>query len=128
VAGPSPGEIDRVAQFRRALRRFEASGEHIARESGLTPRQYLLLLQIKAAGDAASATAVADSLQLAHSTVTELVTRAVTEGLVRRGPSATDGRVARLSLTQEGERRFAEAFQNLAEERRALREAIGGLL
>jgi DNA-binding MarR family transcriptional regulator len=119
-----------VAEFRVALRRFLHHTERVARECGITPRWYLLLLLIKGAPDLSersTVTELAERLYLAQSTVTELVDRAEQAGLLRREPSAADGRVAHLQLTAEGEERFAQAFQSLASERRALRKAIAGL-
>jgi DNA-binding MarR family transcriptional regulator len=119
-----------VAEFRVALRRFLHHTERVARECGITPRWYLLLLLIKGAPDLSersTVTELAERLYLAQSTVTELVDRAEQAGLLRREPSAADGRVAHLRLTAEGEERFAQAFESLASERRALRDAIAGL-
>lgn len=116
-----------VAEFRSALRRFLRRTEKIARASGLTPQRYLLLLMIKGAPDGserATVTQLAGRLQLAQSTVTELVGRAEEAGLVRREPSGIDGRVAHLRLTEEGERRLGQAFTTLEAERESLREAV----
>jgi DNA-binding MarR family transcriptional regulator len=127
---PTAEEAASVAEFRVALRRFLHQTEHVARECGITPRWYLLLLLIKGAPDLSersTVTELAERLHLAQSSVTELVDRAEQAGLVRREPSTADGRVAYLRLTAEGEERFAQAFQTLASERRALREAIAGL-
>jgi DNA-binding MarR family transcriptional regulator len=120
-------DVVHVAEFRAALRRFLRRTERIARKSGLTPQRYLLLLMIKGATDGSeqsTVTELADRLQLAQSTVTELVRRAEEAGLLRREQSASDGRVAHLRLTAEGERRLARSFTNNATERRKLREAF----
>lgn len=69
-------------------------------------------------------TELADRLQLAQSTVTELVRRAEEAGLIEREQSARDGRVAHLRLTAEGERRLAKTHTDLESERRALRDAF----
>jgi hypothetical protein len=45
-------------------------------------------------------------------------------GLVRRQAAQNDGRVVYVELTDEGNRRFAEAFEALAGERRALRKFV----
>ncbi|MDX6469966.1 MAG: hypothetical protein QOF75_1769, partial [Gaiellaceae bacterium] len=42
-------DVVAVAEFRTALRRFLRRSERIARQSGLTPQRYLLLLMIKGA-------------------------------------------------------------------------------
>ena len=121
-------EYVRVAEFRSAMRRFLRRTERIARASGLTPQRYLLLLMIKGApgGEQRSTvTELSERLQLAQSTVTELVGRAEEAGLVRREPSGVDGRVAHLSLTPEGEQRLSRAFSDLESERGALRDALG---
>src|ERR687885_764860 len=116
-----------VAEFREALRRFLRQSERVARQSGLTPQRHLLLLMIKGAADGSeqsTVTELADRLQLAQSTVTELVRRAEEAGLLEREQSAADGRVAHLRLTPEGESRLARAFTELQTERRELREAF----
>jgi DNA-binding MarR family transcriptional regulator len=116
-----------VAEFRAALRRFLRRSERIARRSGLTPQRHLLLLMIKGAPDGteqSTVTELAERLQLAQSTVTELVRRAEEAGLVEREQSASDGRVAHLRLTPDGELRLARSFTSHANERRDLQEAF----
>jgi len=120
----------RGAEFRSALRRFLRRSERLARSSGLTPQRYLLLLMIKGAPDGSeqsTVTELAERLQLAQSTVTELVRRAEEVGLVQRETSSLDGRVAHLRLTEEGERRLAKSFASLAGERDALRATFAHL-
>ncbi|HVS85684.1 MAG TPA: MarR family transcriptional regulator [Gaiellaceae bacterium] len=116
-----------VADFRAALRQFLRRTERVARTSGLTPQRYLLLLMIKGSqsGDEQSTvTELSERLQLAQSTVTELVRRAEDAGLIERERSTSDARVAHLRLSAEGERRLNNAFTGLASERRALSEAV----
>jgi DNA-binding MarR family transcriptional regulator len=116
-----------VAEFRAALRAFLRQSERIARRSGLTPQRYMLLLMIKGAPDRSEQSTVTDlarRLQLAQSTVTELVSRAEEAGLLTREQSGMDGRVAHLRLTGEGERRLRACLTTLDTERRQLREAV----
>src|SRR5438876_8734231 len=116
-----------VADFRAALRMFLRRTERVARASGLTPQRYLLLLMIKGApegSEQSTVTELAERLQLAQSTVTELVRRAEEVGLVEREQSASDGRVAYLRLTPEGETRLTRAFTSNEQERQELRAAI----
>lgn len=130
AAPPTAAEAARVAEFRGALRRFTRETERVARECRITPAWYLLLLQIKGAPDLterATVSELTDRLQLAQSSVTELVARARQAGLIEREPSPDDARVVVLRLSPEGERRFAKAFRTLAAERRSLRETIAGL-
>ena len=124
---PSSDEVAAVAEFRAALRRFLRTTERNARSAGLTPQRYLLLLMIKGAPDGSersTVTELAERLQLAQSTVTELVSRAEENGLIERERSASDGRIAYLRLSPEGEQRLAESFTSNESERRALREAF----
>lgn len=116
-----------MAEFRAALRRFLRRNERIARKSDLTPQRYLLLLMVKGAADGSersTVTELAERMQLAQSTVTELVSRAEEAGLLEREQSHSDARVAHLRLTEEGERRLALAFTGLATERANLRDAF----
>jgi DNA-binding MarR family transcriptional regulator len=127
---PTAAEAARVAEFRVALRRFQHQTDVVARECGITPAWYLLLLQIKGAPDLSeqtTVTALADRLQLAQSSVTELVSRAEQAGLLERKPSSADARVVHLRLSARGEKIFARAFRSLGSEREALRAAIAHL-
>ena len=104
---PTADEAARVAEFRVALRRFQRQTEVVARDCGITPAWYLLLLQIKGAPDLTeqtTVTALADRLQLAQSSVTELVSRAQHAGLLERTPSSADARVVHLRLSAQGRR------------------------
>ena len=126
-----PEEIARVAEFRAALRAFMRKSERNARQSGLTPQRYLLLLMIKGApngSEQSTVTELSERLQLAQSTVTELVRRAEETGLLKREQSASDGRVAYLQLTEEGDRRLMQAFTTNEEERQELRAAIAHIV
>ena len=127
---PSVTDVIAVAEFRSALRHFLRRSEKVARQSGLTPQRYTLLMMIKGApgGDEQSTvTELAERLQLAQSTVTELVRRAETAGLIEREQSQRDARVAHLRLTSEGERRLMLSFTALEIERAQLREAFASL-
>jgi DNA-binding MarR family transcriptional regulator len=130
VAGYSTHDIVAVAEFRASLRRFLRRTEKVARKSGLTPQRYLLLLMVGGAPDGSgrsTVTELAERMQLAQSTVTELVSRAEEAGLIEREQSQTDARVAHLRLSEEGERRLSDAFTSLASERQSLRETFAHL-
>jgi DNA-binding MarR family transcriptional regulator len=120
-------EYVRAAEFRSELRRFVRGSERAARSSGLTPQRYLLLLMITGAPNGeqcSTVTELADRLQLAQSTVTELVGRAEEAGLVQREQSEEDGRVAYLRLTEEGEQRVDKAFAALESDRNQILDAF----
>jgi DNA-binding MarR family transcriptional regulator len=123
-------DVVAVAEFRTAIRRFARRSERVARQYGLTPQRYLLLLMIKGARDGkeqSTVTELADRMQLAQSTVTELVRRAEEIGLVTREQSRDDARVAHLRLTPDGDRRLMQSFTELATERAQLRDAFAQL-
>ena len=123
----SAAEAVPVAEFRAALRGFMRTSERNARAAGLTPQRYLLLLMIKGApggSEQSTVTELSERLQLAQSTVTELVSRAEEIGLVERERSSDDGRIAHLRLTEEGDRRLAEVFSSNERERHALAQAF----
>jgi DNA-binding MarR family transcriptional regulator len=127
---PRVDDVMAVAQFRAALRQFLRRSERVARQSGLTPQRYLLLTMIKGSprGDEQSTvTELSERLQLAQSTVTELVRRAEEAGLIDREQSQRDARVAYLRLSAEGERRLMLSFTELATERAQLRDAFANL-
>src|SRR5947207_689821 len=127
---PTTRDVMAVADFRAALRQFLRQSERIARQSGLTPQRYILLLMIKGAPNGteqSTVTELAGRLQLAQSTVTELVRRAEEAGLIERAQSQRDARVAHLRLTEEGDRRLMQSFTLLAKERDQVREAFSHL-
>ena len=124
---PTVSDVVSVAEFRAALRVFLRRSERIARQSGLTPQRYLLLLMIKGARDGSeqsTVTELSERLQLAQSTVTELVRRAEEAGLIDREQSTQDGRIAHLRLSPEGESRLMRSFTELATQRQHLAEAF----
>jgi DNA-binding MarR family transcriptional regulator len=130
VAAITTSDYVAVAEFRAGLRQFLRRSERIARQAGLTPQRYLLLLMIKGAVDGSeqsTVTELAGRLQLAQSTVTELVRRAEETGLLEREQSQTDARVVHLRLTPEGSRRLELAYTGLATERSQLRDAFAHL-
>ena len=130
ATGFGVNEVMAVAELRAALRQFLRRSERVARQSGLTPQRYLLLLMIKGApggSEQSTVTQLSERLQLAQSTVTELVRRAEEAGLVGREQSQTDARVAHLRLTAEGERRLMASFTELETERAQLRDAFAQL-
>ena len=123
----SAEEVARVAEFRAALRRFLRTTERNAQAAGLTPQRYLLLLMIKGAPDLSeqsTVTELSERLQLAQSTVTELVSRAEESGLIERERSTADGRIAHLRLSAEGERRLAQAFTSNADPAHGARAGV----
>jgi DNA-binding MarR family transcriptional regulator len=127
VGSPELDEVIRVAGFRAALRQFLSQSERVAARYGITSQRYLLLLMIKGAPDGSQRSTVTElttRLHLAQHTVTELVKRACRAQLVRRAPSKTDRRVVYLTLSEKGERVFAQSFEALQDDRRKLSELV----
>lgn len=77
VTEPEIEDYRRAVDFRFALRRFLAKSDAAIRAAGLTSQRYLLLLAVKAHphGSPATISVIAEQLQLAQSTATELVDR-----------------------------------------------------
>ena len=114
--------MSRAADFRLALRRFHSVTDRVARSAGLTSRQYLLLLILESSPPRTEMRVgeLAETLNLVPSSMTELLDRAESAGLVERVDSAHDGRVTQVRTTAEGRRRLRNAFRELADERRVL--------
>ena len=93
-----------IARFRSALRAFERAAEDAAREAGLTPQRYLLLLMVKGALGA--------------------VSRAEAAGLLVRERCTEDRRRMWISLTAEGDRRLARVVGALERQRAELVDAL----
>ena len=100
------------------MRRFLRKSERIARQCGLTPQRYTLLLMIKGSPsgrEQSTVTELAERLQLAQSTVTELVRRAEEAGLDRARAVAAR-RARRSSPADGGGRAAADAVVHRARE------------
>ena len=123
-------EIDyaAIATLRSALRRFDHATSELTRRHGLTARRYELLVMVAGAHDgtrSATISELAERLYLALHTVTELVGRAESAGLVVRSADTADRRVTRVRLTPEGEARLAAAASALKPERERLARMLG---
>lgn len=93
-----------LADFRHALRRFQAFSEAQAAVAGLTPQQHQALLAIKAAtGNGATVGFLAERLILKPHSASGLVDRMVSLGLLQRLANPTDRRMTSLHLTDKAE-------------------------
>jgi len=93
-----------LSAFRTALAEFLRFSEKAAREAGITPRQYLLMLHVRASASAPTVGELARRLVASAHGTAALVTRSERAGLVRRRVSDTDRRCVELHLTARGER------------------------
>jgi DNA-binding MarR family transcriptional regulator len=115
-------DLERVARFRAALRRFLRESEEVTARGGLTPQRYDLLLFVQAApGHRTTTSELTRQLQLGQPAVTDLVKRAAAAGLLRRTPDELDRRRVWLEVTPAGRklllasvRALNDARQNLA--------------
>ena len=113
-----------VAEFWEALRSFLSRFEQVARNNGITPQRYQLLLMIEGSERAQSTvTELSQRLHLAQNTVTDLVARAEKAGLIDRETSTSDQRVSHLKATSKGKRAARKIMTELREDRQTL-EAI----
>jgi DNA-binding MarR family transcriptional regulator len=103
-------DYEKLLAFRTGLRNFLSWSEKRAREAGLTPAQHQLLLAVKGHPGSQPPTVgdIAGYLLLRHHSTVELIDRAEAAGLVRRGPDEGDGRVIRIRLTADAEKRLGQ--------------------
>ncbi len=127
---PSSRDYEQAARLRESIRLFQRASEEIARTHRLTIQRYQLLLTVRTARDGGGSASLAElrgRLQLAQSTVVELVQRAEALGLVRRELSPRNRRATYVALTPEGERRLEGAVAELARHRRRLVSMLSNL-
>ncbi|WP_024304565.1 MarR family transcriptional regulator [Pseudogulbenkiania sp. MAI-1] len=98
-------DFERLADFRYRLRQFLRFSEEQAQQHGITPQQYLLLLQLRGypGRDWATVAELAERLQSHHHSVVGLVSRCEGQGLVQRRPGREDRRCVEVSLLSKGE-------------------------
>jgi len=114
-----------LAEFRYQMRRFERFSELAAQSEGITPQQYLLMLQVKGTPgrEWSSVGELAERLQMTHHAAVTLVTRCEALGLVRRRADADDRRKVQVHLTPRGE----QLLQRLATLHRAELKSLRGV-
>lgn len=118
-----------LADFRHALRRFQAFSEARAAEQGLTPQQHQALLAIRgAAPDAPSVGDVAERLMLKPHSATGLVNRLADHGWIERIAATEDRRRARLRLTGKAHDALAALAATHRDEIRRVRPMLEDLL
>lgn len=116
-------------ELRLALRDFLSSSDRVTRKHKLTSERYQLLLFIKVSierGNEPTVKDLAAALKFAPSSVTQLVRRAENLRLIRRELADHDARIRYLCLTDEGERRLANALAELGQERAKLIALLTG--
>lgn len=106
----SKRDYEALASFRYQLRRFLRFSEEITRKHGVTPLQYLLLLNIKGFPNREWATVgeLAERLQAKQHGIVALITRCEKLGLVGRSTGSRDRRQVEVRLLKKGEALLAQ--------------------
>lgn len=132
--GITEGEFRALAELRYRIRKFVQDGDATAREAGLEPQQYLLLLALRGLPETSEASirTLAERLALQHHSAVELVDRMEQHGYVKRTRSIKDRRQVLVSLQSRGEKLLQKVAQKRLIELRSngqeLVEAISALL
>ncbi|MGB7730094.1 MAG: MarR family transcriptional regulator [Candidatus Acidiferrum sp.] len=127
-------EYQALGELRYLIRRFLQEGDAKAKQAGLEPQQYLLLLAVRGlpAGEEATISTLANRLSLRHHSTVELIDRMESHGYVKRIRGREDRRQVLVSLQPKGERLLERVVeQRITELRangRALVAAISSLL
>ena len=128
------GEFHALAELRYRIRRFVQQGDVAARNAGLEPHQYLLLLAIRGLpkGKESTIRVLAERLSLQHHSAVEMVNRMERHGYVRRVRSQSDRRNVLVYLEPRGERLLgkvaAKRINEIRSDGRALVTTISALL
>lgn len=127
-------EYRALGELRYLIRRFVQEGDVTAKQAGLEPQQYLLLLALRGLpqGEEATISRLAERLSLRHHSTVELIDRLESHGLVKRMRGKEDRRQVLVGLQPRG----AKLLEKVVEQRiielrangRALVAAISSLL
>src|SRR6516165_4873162 len=127
-------EYQALGELRYLIRRFLQEGDVTAKETGLEPQQYLLLLAVRGLppGQEATISVLANRLSLRHHSTVELIDRMEAHGYVRRVRGKEDRRQVLVSLQPKGEKLLekvvAQRIVELRSHGQALVTAIAKLL
>jgi len=101
-----------VVMLRRIIRVTDLRSKQLARESGLTPPQYMILSAIAEMGDTAIRN-IADEVNLTQATVTTIIDKLENKNLIKRVRSDKDKRIVHATLTESGRNTVENAPQML---------------
>ena len=105
---------DLLIALRKITRAIDMHSKKLAKETGLTAPQ-LLVLQSVARDKRAKPSDIARQVHLSQATITSIVDRLVRAGLVVRERSEHDRRSLEVVLTEEGRKRLVDAPELLQE-------------
>jgi DNA-binding MarR family transcriptional regulator len=97
-----------VIMLRRIIRATDLRSKQLAKESGLTSPQYMVLNTIADMGDVAISK-ISKEVNLTQATVTTIIDKLESKGLVARVRSEQDKRVVYATLTNEGKKTLLNA-------------------
>src|SRR3546814_361511 len=107
--GKMTSEDDRLlGSVRRIIRAVDLHSKRLERETGLTTPQVLVLRAIRDLGEVTTAR-IAGQVNLSQATVTTIIDRLVSRGLIERYRNVTDRRVVHSRLTETGDAALAKA-------------------
>ncbi|MCT8973455.1 MarR family winged helix-turn-helix transcriptional regulator [Microbaculum marinisediminis] len=107
-----PVEHDGAAKvmksIRRIVRAIDMRSKRVARETGLTIPQIVILQAVRELGEVTTA-ALSKHADLSAATTVTILDKLESRGLVTRRRSATDRRIVHTALTDDGDRILADA-------------------
>ncbi|MEM1380731.1 MAG: MarR family transcriptional regulator [Pseudomonadota bacterium] len=103
-----PAYDDILVALRRITRAIDIQSKRLAKVSGLTAPQLLVMQAIRKQGQA-KPSSIAQDVLLSQATVTTIIDRLETSELVSRERSTADRRVVFISLTETGRERLLKA-------------------
>ncbi|MEJ2603805.1 MAG: MarR family transcriptional regulator [Gammaproteobacteria bacterium] len=101
-------ETDVLTALRRILRATDLDAKALARQTGLTTSQLLVLELLSLAGEL-TVGGIADRVGLTQGTVTSLIDKLQARELVSRRRGSADRRQVKVSLTEEGRELLGQA-------------------
>lgn len=115
-----------LAELRHRIREFVRSSDGAAKEAGLQPQQYQLLLALRAIPPKPEATVgrLAQCLSLKHHSVVGLIDRLESRGYVRRRRNAENRREVLIQLLPLGRRTLDKVVRQRLHELRASGQAL----
>lgn len=119
-------DYDRLlTSLRRIIRVTDLNAKRLAKETGLTPPQFLILQSIERQAQP-SIGAVAKDMNLTQATVTSIIDRLESRELVGRRRSEKDRRIVHVELTDEGQNLLKQAPKVLQDSLRDQFENLEG--
>lgn len=101
-----------ITELRRIMRATQLSAKTLARESGMTTSQLIVLQVLRAHGEM-TARQIAQSMNLTQATVTSLLDRLQERGWITRERGQQDRRRVHVRLTAEGGQQLERAPESL---------------